>query len=71
MLGSTGGVLWGFWTRARVVDSNYKVGFSRMVFPKVLIRHTGTGRQGKMLIARVVGKPYWELAFGCDSGAAI
>ena len=63
LLKSVGGVLWVSWARAGSVNSEQRSGVSISptgVISKGHIRHTGTGRQGR-IDHRLLGKSYQDL----------
>lgn len=69
-LGFMGRVHWTFLAKVRLVISNLKSGV--LVHPvgalsKEHVRHTGAGRQGRLLITKAVGKSYQEVTRARDS----
>lgn len=69
LLGSVSGVLWGSWAKVGLVNSSQKsrVSVSPLeVLSKGCIRHTGAGKQGRLLITGLLGKIHQGLTLACD-----
>ena len=67
-LWSMNGVLWGFWAKARLANSNQKSGV--LVIPVAVLSKEHIRRRpwqaGETVIIRAVGESYQKLTFTCD-----